>query len=86
MRCNPQVSKSAETKKTPDTPSLQIDQGIAVERSNLCATSKLSGSDPKLDPIHEDDPSIPDRSGPTETTTPLKSVGDSSGRMPLRDF
>ena len=85
----PHVSKSAETKGTPDTPSLQIDEGIAVERSDLCATSKHSGSDPKLDPIHEDDPSIPDRSGPTGTTTPLKSMGDSSGGMPreiLEDF
>ena len=85
----PQVSKSAETKGTPDTPSLQIDEGIAVERSDSCATSKHSGGDPKLDPNHEDEPSIPDRSGPTGTTTPLKGMGDSSGRMPreiLGDF
>ena len=77
----PQVSKRAETKGTPDTPSLQIDEGIAVERSDLCATSKHSGGDPKLDPNHEDEPSIQNPSGPTGTTTPLKGMGDSSGRM-----
>ena len=55
----------------------------------MCATSKHSGGDPKLDPNHEDEPSIPDRSGPTGTTTPLKGMGDSSGIMPreiLEDF
>ena len=78
----PQVSKSAETKETPDTPSLQIEEGITVERSELCTTSKHSDSDPKLNPIREEDPSIPDRTGPTGTTTPLKSMGDASGRIP----
>ena len=85
----PQISKSAETKRTPDTPSLQIDECTAVERSDLCATNKHSGGDPELDPNHEDEPSNPDLTEPTGTTTPLKAMGDSLGGMPreiLEDF